>query len=213
MSTPTAPAPRRFTVVHSMDDLPAYVINPTTLSRIMARYILPNWQTCTPTHFRATAWAYLMREDGGAVVILNGQRYTHGNPPTIPALDGGEFDRKHAGPHGQVAKLIERVGAMLRLSLKWAARGNETTASNLEATAGAELIPLVELSQKEKGGRFTFTANGERFDELAAAVLEACGLEADALEGGDMTKAGREQAERERRRAAWWNEVTRTPAV
>jgi hypothetical protein len=36
---------------------------------------LPKWKKTVP--HRATAWAYLTREDGGDVVILNGQKW-HG---------------------------------------------------------------------------------------------------------------------------------------
>ena len=50
--------------IKSMEDLPP-----------AANYILPNW-TPRDNHYRATAWAYLNRVDGGDTVLLNGEQYS-----------------------------------------------------------------------------------------------------------------------------------------
>ena len=36
-------------------------------------YRLPSWEK--DTNYRATAWAYLNREDGGLIVEMNGKTY------------------------------------------------------------------------------------------------------------------------------------------
>lgn len=187
MNSTTEQTARRFIVVHSMEDLPEGI--PARQGREGSGYTLPNWKQVG--QYRATAWAYLNREDGGAVVILNGQRYTHGNPPLLTMPGGKKFDRKSASPSGQVAAFVERVGAMLRLGQKHAEKLPKLSASNV-VDALAELATIgIRASWRES--KPTFTANGERFDDLTTAVLEACGLESDALEATETPVSSREQ--------------------
>lgn len=74
MNSPaTISTPRRFIVVHSLEDLPEVAARPGHEGH---GYTLPNWTAGNVGQYRATAWAYLNREDGGSVVYLNGQGYT-----------------------------------------------------------------------------------------------------------------------------------------
>lgn len=52
----------KLNVARKMEDLPE-----------SCHYELPNWQMVG--RYRATAWAYLNRDDGGNVVIVNGQKW------------------------------------------------------------------------------------------------------------------------------------------
>lgn len=168
-----------FTIVHSVEDLPPVEARPGENS---AGYTLPNWQKVG--QFRATAWAYLIREDGGAVVFgPDGRAFTAANPPLLPMNGGKRFDRKSAGPNGQVAALIESTEADVRLAQKWADR--DPNHSDLHADkARKKLAPLGITIQR--GFAVLLCVNGERFGTVKEAVLHACGLEGDALERTDQ---------------------------
>ena len=55
----------KLNVARQVEDLPIPVPG--------SQFELPNWGR--KTGYRATAWAYLTREDGGDVVILNGEKW------------------------------------------------------------------------------------------------------------------------------------------